>query len=97
MPLLYYSKLNCEEMSLALKCGDDCVKICSLEGRPQEVLLPSFFWRNKREQHVHELTAVTRQRAANATARGLVPRSEGGPVHNQVTHVLQGQTSPEIP
>lgn len=48
--LLYYSKLNCEEMGLALKSGDCCVKICSLQprGPTEEVFLLSFFWRTKR-------------------------------------------------
>lgn len=35
-------------MSLALKCGACCVKICSLEGRLRGALPPSFFWRNQR-------------------------------------------------
>lgn len=43
-------------MSLALKCGACCVKICSLEGRLREALLPSFFWRNERPRvSVHEI------------------------------------------
>lgn len=46
--LLYCSKLNCEEMSLALNYGACCVKICSLGGRLHEVFVPSFFWRKER-------------------------------------------------